>query len=168
MPTDSKSALTAIGTLVLAVRLMALTPILLGNSVVSSPRGTRNADRGHTGYRTIPNQDDRSATRVVGRYPAVVGGQQGCFDAAPDMQLCEDARHVVLDGFFGQVQAFTYLSIRQAFPDELQDLALTFGELWRSEFNRRGCARARPELYGAPVVPSRSHPGPSTRGRIGG
>lgn len=95
-------------------------------------------------------------------------GQQGCFDAAPDMQLCEDARHVVLDGFFGQVQAFTYLSIRQAFPDELQDLALTFGELWRSEFNRRGCARARPELYGAPVVPSRSHPGPSTRGRIGG
>jgi hypothetical protein len=56
-------------------------------------------------------------------------GQQGRFDAAPDVQLLEDVRHVMLDGLLGEIQTLADLSICQAFPEELQDLTLPFGEL---------------------------------------
>lgn len=80
---------------------------------------------------TMPS-DPACNSSVVGRRWLFTGselGDEGCgLGAASHVEFGEDARDVVLDGLFGEEEAFTDLAVGQAVADEVEDLSLLLGE----------------------------------------
>jgi hypothetical protein len=58
-----------------------------------------------------------------------LAGEQGRLDAAARLELAQDCSHVVLHRLLGEPEPAADLSIRDVGRNELQDLALSTGQL---------------------------------------
>lgn len=100
--------------------LLPCAVLLDGDPEVLSSAKSRAKEAG--GERAKVGQSARSGPRILGprsiRLDAPLPREEGCLDAVAHLELLQDIGHVVLDGFFLQIELAPDLLVAQPLGEE--------------------------------------------------